>query len=891
MRRPQEPIASHGAPRVCRRRSSGGVSRCSGNDAVAATIVPRAPRSLCLALLLLLALVPAVHAQEDLDFLFDDGQVQDRGEGEETRSGSEANAEAESGSENSDNAEPKSEQKQEAAAPQSASEGGLSSSVDEEVQDTDRGRGRRGDGRVIEEIVVTAQKREQSLSDVPISVQAFDSGDLAAANVLDLGDLPKLSPGVTVTTQVSYVSTYIRGVGSDAFLLADPSVAYYVDGIYYPFASGAVQDFGSVERVEVLKGPQGTLFGRNAIGGAVNVVTQDANPEAQSLSLQSITGRFDRPKARFRGNVPITDDLALSTSVFYNSSENHIEGRDAVSPSNPEGDALPRERSQGGRFKLHWSPASWMKLDAGLSRVKQTGTGTQYAPNVEPSLIAQLLGVEAQDGRAGAVNEQVGYSRRSNTVQLEMAFDARLFELKLLGSNQLIHNRGNYDFDGSPQALADFDVQPTFADVQTAELQLLSKPGGIGGERFEWIAGAYYFRSDQGFDPAFLTLATTDLEEAGTVLGIPLPDTLREALDPALTGAPVPGGRFQFRGIVGTESIAYFGQVTADVAPWLALTLGARFQQEERVLIESSSAIRNTDGSVRQLQSFSGEEEPRFRDTTTSFDPKVSLDFRPGGSWLGQDPLVYLSWQTATKSSTFNAVNITDEPEFVRPEEIRALELGLKTALLDGLMRLDAALFDYRIDDLQVQFISLLEGGAVTFENAASAGIRGADFNLSTALFPGWLEGLTLTAGGAFLDAEYLSYPNGSGFDPQTGLLTRNNDFTGNRVVRTPEFSGNAGLQKRWPLAGSEVVLGIDYYYNSGFFYLAQNTPNVEEDAYGTLGARIGYHHEGLGLRVTLFGSNLTDTDYNLSRFPTDFGVNDARARGISGGLRINLAL
>ena len=187
----------------------------------------------------------------------------------------------------------------------------------------------------IEEIVVTAQKREQSLSDVPISVQAFSAGQLNAKGVLNLGDLPKLSPGVTVTTQVSYVSTYIRGVGSDAFLLADPSVAYYVDGIYYPFASGAVQDFGAVKRVEVLKGPQGTLFGRNAIGGAINVVTESPHFEAPSLSAQSITGRYARPNARFHANVPLTETVAFSGSVFRNSTINHIDGRDNVRPGNP----------------------------------------------------------------------------------------------------------------------------------------------------------------------------------------------------------------------------------------------------------------------------------------------------------------------------------------------------------------------------------------------------------------------------------------------------------------------------------------------------------------------------------------------------------------------------
>lgn len=742
----------------------------------------------------------------------------------------------------------------------------------------------------IEEIVVTAQKREQSLSDVPISVQAFSADQLNAKGVLDIGDLPKLSPGVTVTTQVSYVSTYIRGVGSDAFLLADPSVAYYVDGIYYPFASGAVQDFGAVKRVEVLKGPQGTLFGRNAIGGAINVVTKSPDFETSGVSVQAITGRYDRPKARVYGNVPLSDTLALSGSVFRNSTINHIDGRDDLRPGNPEGDRLPRERQQGAQGKLRWSPMDAINLQFNAARIRGSGTGTQYAPNVEPSLLARLAGVEPQDATAGAVNEVVSYDRQNTTYSAEMTLDLGPLDTKVLASDQFIENFGNYDFDGSPEPLADFDVQPTFADVQTGEIQFLSNARSWGADWLDLIGGVYYFRSKQGFNPAFLTVLTTDLD-AGTVFGIQLPGAVADLVRNAAAPSPLPSGRFQFVGVVETDSIAYFGQATADITSWFAMTLGARFQDEERILVESSSGLRNADGSTTQFQSFSGKDNPEFRDTTRSLDPKVSLDFRPPWSWLGQSPLLYLSWQTATKSSTFNAVNITDDPEFVRPEEIEAFELGIKTAFLGGRVRLNAAFFDYQITDLQVQFISLLEGGAVTFENAASAEIQGFDFDVVAKVAPRWIDGLSVTLGGAYLDAVYASYPDGSGFDPQTGLLTRNNDFSGNRVVRTPEFSGNAGLTKVFQTRSGQIELGVDYYYNSGFFYLAQNTPNVEEDAYGTLGATISYMNARSGLRLSLYGRNLLDESYNLSRFPTDFGVNDARAPGVVAGIRLNLQL
>ena len=138
------------------------------------------------------------------------------------------------------------------------------------------------------------------------------------------------------------------------------------------------------------------------------------------------------------------------------------------------GDVLPRERQQGGQAKLRWAPADWLNTQFNAARIKGAGTGTQYAPNVEPSLLAQLAGVESQEATAGAVNEVVSYSRQSTTYSGRIEFGLGPLDVKLLGSDQFIENFGNYDFDGSPQPLADFDVQPTFADVQTGEIQFLS---------------------------------------------------------------------------------------------------------------------------------------------------------------------------------------------------------------------------------------------------------------------------------------------------------------------------------------------------------------------------------------------------------------------------------
>tara|TARA_R110001592_G_scaffold63585_5_gene194874 strand:+ start:13237 stop:15720 length:2484 start_codon:yes stop_codon:yes gene_type:complete len=742
--------------------------------------------------------------------------------------------------------------------------------------------------RLLEEVIVTAQKRKESPQDVPISLQAFSAENLEARGVLDNFGLPKITPGLTITQQVGYTTTYIRGIGSDAFLLADPSVVNYIDGIYQPFALSLVQDFGAVERIEVLKGPQGTLFGRNALGGAINVITKDSSTESVEVSLQAVIGSFQQSNNRLHVNLPIANWLAVSLSGVFSTQEAHHDGRLDVRPDNTDGRDLPKEKSQAGRFKLRLLPAEWLDINLAYYRLDIEGTGTVFAVNTEPSLISELAGVRPMDPYNGENNEAVYSEAINENFYGKVDINAPWLDIKVLASEQRIVSRQLFDYDGARQPLVTFALDPGVADVRTTELQLLSNEGSWGSDWLEWILGAYYFDATQGLS-GFLQAATTDLDR-GLLLGARLPEVVPATLEALLGDSLLPTGTVDAVGLVGTESLAIFSQVKLDVTSWLSLTGGLRWQNEERVLIESSSGLRTLGGQVVPLQNFSGRDNPDFRDTTRSLDPKLVLEMRPNWQILGPDAMLYASWQTATKSSTFNAVNITDDPEYVRAEELTAWELGMKAQLFDGMASLNLAAFQYNIEDQQVQFISVLEGGIATFENAAEAQIQGLEIETTAQLFPSLWSGLVLNMAYAFLDSEYVSFPDGSGFDEDTGLLTQNNDFTGNQVVRTPELSGTIGLTQAFdlPSLAGTIEVGASYYYNSGFYYLAQNTPNVQENAYELVDARLTYIHNLWNLRVSVFGNNLLGEKYNYSRLATDFGTSDAVAPLRSIGLRLN---
>ena len=200
------------------------------------------------------------------------------------------------------------------------------------------------------------------------------------------------------------------------------------------------------------------------------------------------------------------------------------------------------------------------------------------------------------------------------------------------------------------------------------------------------------------------------------------------------------------------------------------------------------------------------------------------------------------------------------------------------------------AIFENKIQDLQVQFISLLSGGAVSLENAGGAKIRGIDFDAQWVPMPSLNPGLVLALTGSYLDSEYTSYINGSGYNEGDGFYNnRQGNFTGNRVTRTPKFSGSFGLNQVLEVSDfGELEFSTSVYYNQGFYYLAQNSPVSWEDEYYVVDAALGFLHYDSNIRITAFGKNLSDDRYTYSQFHTDAGRADYLAPPRTYGVKLN---
>jgi iron complex outermembrane receptor protein len=740
---------------------------------------------------------------------------------------------------------------------------------------------------LLEEIVVTAQKREENLSDVPISIQAFSPDALQARNIDSQLGLSRAVPSLDVGSQAGYATIFLRGIGTEAFLTADPSIASYVDGVYFPFSPTFVQDFAGVERVEVLKGPQGTLFGRNAVGGAISVTSKAPDFEKRETTFDLTAGSDKLIKPRVYTNIPISETFAVNLSAYRSKADSYLDGTTAGKP-------LRKNIDEGVRIKARWSPIDVLDFTLGWTRTKNQSNGP-IGQNLNPSPLGQLATIQPpEDRRSVEVDERLYGVAETQLLSGQIVFNAPWLDIKLLASDQ--HNKllYNYDFDGSPIPLVSFDVPGHPADIQQGELQLISNDTMPWSEWLDVTAGVFMFENTQGFDPVEVTLLNFDPTTPATLLNSFGVDAIPQVFSDALSEVFGPGGLLQntFGDVVPdprlyrarasaqvrTESIGYYLQLTARFTEWMALTVGGRYQDEDRGLHKSTVSVVVLDTDLAEFiggppivwnnaRNDRGQLVPG-KDNTSGFYPKVSVDFHP----FLDDTLVFASWQRAKKAHAYNAFAIYLPPQYIRPEETTAYEVGVRTTLFDGAMRFNMAGFLYKIKDQQTQYVSLLSGGALAFENAPKVESKGIDFDIITELLPSVIDGLAVSLNGAFIDAEFKKYPDAAGYSVSTGLFSYGNDFTGNKQTRTPKFSGTVALTKLWGLDSGEFEIGTDYYYNDGFYYSASNDPRYEQKDYALLGAFVRYRYEPWKTSIRAFGTNLTDEFYTQGVISTDFG-------------------
>jgi outer membrane receptor protein involved in Fe transport len=700
----------------------------------------------------------------------------------------------------------------------------------------------------LEEIVVTAQKRAESLQDVPISVSAVGGEKLADAGIEKVADLTAYVPNLHMTETGISTQLRIRGIGSGNDQGFEQSVGQYVDGIYYGRAQLIRAPFLDLERVEALRGPQSILFGKNSVAGALNMTTAKPTQEFEA----EISGAYE-PDINMREvtailSGPLTDNLA--GRIAYRSYD-----EDGYIKNTYTGSDEPNRDEQAIRATLVWDAS----------------------PDLTVTFKAERDTFDIKGRQIEIIEDETNYSARLNTLLGQPAFDPALdynrqadgndysenelenYTLTVdweLGENTLTLVSGyvayefedNCDCDYSPAEMFVLPLEEEYSQF-SQEIRLTSP----GGETVDWIAGAFYQTNDQEFSDE-IQISTT------SVLPAALSGAFGSPVFMSLAGTSAPRNYEQ-----SSDTWAVFAQATWNITDTVRATFGGRYTREDKEG-ERTLDIASIGGEVTPLtvaaynalrvETNQGTGHDLDEDRSESaFTPSVNIQWD-----ATPDTMVYASYSTGFKAGGFSArANNVASFEF-EEEKVTTYEIGAKATLADGAAELNVAYYYTEYEDLQIsQFDGVL---GFNVGNAKDTTVQGIEIDGR------WLltEGLTLSYAAAYLDFEFKDFKNGNCYAGQTPdgdiLLSGNQgcDYTGKSGQYTPKKTMNLSLDHVYALTDTlELRSTIDAQYLSDQNIDPNLDPRNDIDAYTTVNARLAVAADQWS--VALVGKNLTDEE------------------------------
>lgn len=722
-------------------------------------------------------------------------------------------------------------------------------------------------GFVLEEVVVTAQKRAESLQDTPIAITAFTANDLETKGIDDISQIAALTPNLQFDTTAalsgssSAAVVFLRGVGSQSFQITDdPGVGTYVDGVYVSTSIGGVLDVIDIERIEVLRGPQGTLFGRNTIGGAINITSTKPSAEQESY-FSATVGNFNRLNLRGSTDVALSDNLVVKISAGTKQADGFI--RHLITPTSfassnttddrqrsRSGEDLGDDDETAGRVSLLYTPNDALEVYATFdaSRIRETSAASSLVGTVQegslvglfynnstfpgvPSVAEQLSGqipgfdgavlfndqfVAADPSRQTFATGPNGTSIDVYGASLTISYDINdNLEFRSVSSYRETEALFNRDADGSPLTVThgsnDFDHEQF-----SQEFQLV---GSALDEKLDWIAGVYYFR-----------------EEATDFFRAPI---------------TFPFGTGILNSEVENESIAAFGQVTYRFSDKLAITGGIRWTEDDKELLPDFRTELGTGVDFLPFtNNVNGVRQPNVPFETVSKDfsevtPRVSIEYN-----ISDSLLAYASYSEGFKSGGFNGRQPFPRAEGViqfDPETLKTFELGAKWQSSNNRFRVNAAAFTTEYDDIQ---LTVFEGIAPGTQNGGDAEIDGVELEVTGIL----TDELQFRLAASYLDAEYVRLIE----DPTNNNAT---PFSiENELVNSPEFKGSIGVDYTIPInTKGELTVSVDVAYSDEVFNNEANSELLRQPSHTIYDARLVYQPTDSTWKVTFWGKNLGD--------------------------------
>ncbi|MGE0046105.1 MAG: TonB-dependent receptor [Hyphomonadaceae bacterium] len=665
-------------------------------------------------------------------------------------------------------------------------------------------------GAVGEEIVVTAQRRDQNMQDVPVTVTTFGAQEIRDARIQAVPDVAARTPGLNFDAFPSgQPRLFVRGVGSsDRGAAGDPSAGVFLDEVYLARPTMIAFDAFDVARIEVVKGPQGTLYGRNVVGGAINVISAMPDPGAFDASLEGSLGNYERADAAGFVNVPLGDAAAIRASGA-------IRTHGGYADNLTTGGELSDQDTRSGRVQFLLEPTEQLRFSIGADVTTDRANGpAQYVVALDDT--DPLSGFwNVNTDRDSAASEYDGRQDRDTWgVRAQAIWDLPHFTLNYLVGHREVNYEVDYDFDGGPRdeasriSIGGGNLEDSSSTSH--ELRLLS-PGGSG---IDWVVGLYAFNADTRRDDR-LDLAIPDFDGVfdfsdGGTEGLLLTEIYHQRAE--------------------VESRAIYADATIPLTERLNLTAGIRYTEDEKTY-----HVDNLDSDA----TFRAEEDIDATNTASweAVTWRVGVDYH-----FSDEHMAYVMISRGFKSGGFQETpeNQLDALTPFDPEFATQYEIGTRSSFLDGRLIWNNTFYVMNYEDLQVRETS----GLNIFTANADATIYGYETLLRWDIGAGF----RLDASYAYTDATFDSYVLPS-TDYSGNNLTR---VPENKVVLSPSYTHTFG-------SGAELEFAVDYQYESFIWDDASNVGNEFRDPTHFVDARAVFTSAEGDWSLSLWGRNLTD--------------------------------
>ena len=746
-----------------------------------------------------------------------------------------------------------------------------------------------GQGRTIEEVIVTAQKKAQNLQDVPISVASFESDFFNEKAISDVGELVQYTPNVKFNNSQGHSPVLtIRGFGTPPLGRGlEPSVGVSIDDVFYGRASYINDTAFDMARVEVLRGPQGTLFGKNTIAGVFSFTTND--PGFDGSAYINVAGaKYDEVRVEGGASIPLIEDkLAMRVAVRYRERDSHL--------YNTARDEQNKVEDLGGRLKLKWfiDDSSDLLLNFWASEHREIGLITQVArasersgdqfrseANGDPEFEADPWNnTTSMDSETFSDRDTTSFNFKYNKDFGELGLASALTMTLIGGTSEF---EGPYAIDGdfSPIDFINFGTregEPNFYEQDQLELRFAGElPALFGiGQGLEFVSGVFAAQTEHGASIS----QTNGAGFAAYILGA------GAIYDPQsdfafFPSVPVPLETIEDDGQaetlfaitkVETDSIAYFTQFDWLLTDDLTFTLGLRYGEDKR----TGNILSGREGLPGAGPITTGQENFDVTISAADYDftPKFTVTWQ-----IQEEVTLFATYTEGFKSGGFAAAVFTDDNLTFEPERANAYEIGIKSKLFDGSLILNGAIYYTEYRDLQVRNF---DGTQIFVTNAADASTQGLEFDFF------WLPPIPyLSIGGSagLVDAKYDEYlcavpqagtESGTGdpscYNDQTGpqsdpLAPSFQDLSGEPLAFAPEFSGSLYTALDMPIfdTGINLLLGVDALYQGEHFTDTDNDPFSLQEATTKINARVGIKEEEGRWSLVFNAKNLTEQKENV---------------------------